>query len=256
VGDPALIGSTKTGYVLNVDPRSVDALEVLGTSEEVGVLRGAGDLDAVVARCSAALSLFRGELLADSADPWVEPHRARLEQVRFGLLEEGLSARLELGASAELTTEPKTLVAAAPLRERGWLMLITALYRAGRQADALATYRRVGDLLGDELGLEPGPELQRLEQQILTQDPALDGVALRVRSASAAPGVGNLPGLSSQLVGRGADLRARPGARPVVRRGGRSRGRRRRRPGTVGLRCVGQERKVQHRRRPVLGGGQ
>jgi len=208
VGDPGLISSTTSGYVLNVDPRLVDVIEVLGAAEQVGALRGAGDLEAVVARCSAALSLFRGELLADCADPWLEPHRARLEQVRFGLLEEGLSARLELGASAELTTELETLVTAAPLRERGWLLLITALYRAGRQADALAAYRRVRDLLGDELGLEPGPDLQRLEQQVLAQDPALDGAALRVTSASVAPSIGNLPGLSSELVGRCADLRA------------------------------------------------
>ncbi len=207
VGDPALISSTKIGYVLNVVPRSVDALEVLGTTEEVAVLRGAGDLEAVVERCSTALALFRGELLADSADPWLEPHRARLEQVRFGLLEEAFSARLELGGSAELTTELETLVAAAPLRERGWLLLITALYRAGRQADALASYRRVRDLFGDELGLEPGPELQRLEQQILAQDPALEGAGLRVTAASVAPAVGNLPGLSSHLVGRDSDLR-------------------------------------------------
>ena len=117
---------------------------------------------------------------------WIEPYRARLEETRLGLTEDHLAARLELGAAGELVGELETLVAAHPLREGLWTLLITALYRAGRQADALAAYRRVQRLLADELGLDPGPELQVLERQVLRQDPALAAPTPR-RRAGAVP---------------------------------------------------------------------
>ena len=78
LGDASLITSSRAGYLLDVDPATVDALRVVGMAEQVSALRGTGDLAAVEATCSAALALFRGELLADSGDPWLDPHRARL----------------------------------------------------------------------------------------------------------------------------------------------------------------------------------
>ena len=94
--------------------------------------------------------------------------------------------------------ELEAAVAAYPYQEGLWELLITALYRAGRQADALAAYQRVRARLADELGLDPGPRLQQLEQQVLNQDPALRG-----------PGAaGNLPSLSAELVGREAEIAA------------------------------------------------
>ena len=93
--------------------------------------------------------------------------------------------------------ELEAAVATYPYQEGLWELLITALYRAGRQADALATYQRVRARLADELGLDPGPRLQQLEQQILNQDPALRGAA-----------AGNLPSLSAELVGREAEIAA------------------------------------------------
>jgi DNA-binding SARP family transcriptional activator len=227
LGDASVITGSRAGYLLNIAPNAVDALRVAGMAEQVRTLRGSGDLQAVDVTCSAALELFRGELLAESADAWLDPYRARLEQVRFGLIEEQLAARLELGGSTELIADLESLVAGAPLRERGWLLLITALYRAGRQADALAAFRRVREMLDEELGLAPGPELQRLEQQILRHDPVLETSPAAVGPGVAGPGVapvtgnlpgvagpgfapvsGNLPGLWSQLIGREIDIDA------------------------------------------------
>ena len=117
------------------------------------------------------------------------PHRARLEEVRLGLLEDVMAARVDLGAGGELVGELEALVEQHPLRERLWASLITALYRAGRQADALAAYTRVRRLLVDELGVEPGPDLRALEQQVLRQSAALGGTPALRRVTTP----GNLP---------------------------------------------------------------
>ncbi len=116
------------------------------------------------------------------------------------LTETHCSARLRLGDPAAVVGDLEAAVAAHGYREGLWELLITALYRAGRQADALAAYQRVRSLLADELGLEPGPRLQQLERQILHHDPALGGPA---REAS-----GNLPSMSAELVGREPELAA------------------------------------------------
>ena len=139
-------------------------------------------------RSAAALARFRGDLLPAAGD-WAAPQRARLEEARAQLLETGLAARLRLGDVA--IGELEAAVAAHPYRERLWELLITALYRAGRQADALAAYRRVRARLADELGLEPGPGLRELERQVLGHDPALQPAR-----------AGNLPSLATELVGR------------------------------------------------------
>ena len=104
--------------------------------------------------------------------------------------------------------ELEAAVATYPFQESLWELLITALYRAGRQADALTTYQRVRNRLSDELGLEPGPPLQQLEQRILTHDPSL-GVPDR-RAASSEPGApgGNLPSMAVELIGRHREIDA------------------------------------------------
>jgi predicted ATPase/DNA-binding SARP family transcriptional activator len=209
LGDPALVVGGQVGYTLAVDAAAVDALEVARWADEVTTLRHAGDLAAVVEASSTALALFRGESLFGASDAdWLRPHRAQLEGLRLRLIEDGLGARLDLGATGEVVGELEQLVAAHPLREGLWALLITALYRAGRQADALAAYRAVRERLVEELGLEPGRDLQRLEQQILEQDPALDAPTTPHATpvAPVAPVApvqgGNLPPLSSSLVGR------------------------------------------------------
>ena len=106
------------------------------------------------------------------------PHRTRLEEVRLGLVEDAMAARVELGAGSEVVGELESLVEQHPLREGLWTSLITALYRAGRQAEALAAYRRVRTALVDELGIEPGPTLRSLERLVLQQSPSLDAGTL------------------------------------------------------------------------------
>ena len=115
------------------------------------------------------------------------------------LVETQLSARLRLGDAGDVVGELEAAVATYPYQEGLWELLITALYRAGRQADALATYQRVRSRLADELGLDPGPRLHQLEQQILNHDPAL-----RAPERAA----GNLPSLSAELVGRETEIAA------------------------------------------------
>jgi hypothetical protein len=107
-----------------------------------------------------------------------------------------------------LVGELESLVVEHPLREGLWRLLITALYRTGRQGDALAAYRRVKQHLGDELGLDPGPQLQALEQQVLRQDAALNAPSWVSRATVAESTRGNLGGLSASLVGREADINA------------------------------------------------
>ena len=115
--------------------------------------------------------MWRGPALADVCE--VEPlarEAARLEELRLVAVEGRIEADIELGLHAEVTGELEGLVGEYPLRERLWRLLVLALYRAERQADALAAYRRARDLLAAELGLEPGEELRRLEQAVLRQE--------------------------------------------------------------------------------------
>ena len=143
LGDAALVTGTSAGYTLEVDPSAVDALEVLRLGEQAAAFRGAGDSSAALETCATALAMFGGEILSGAGDgDWVMPYRARLEEVRLGLVEDQLAARLDLGASGEVIGELEALVSEHPLREGLWALLMVALYRDGRQAEALATYQR------------------------------------------------------------------------------------------------------------------
>jgi len=201
LGDAAVVSGGPSGYSLEVEPSAVDATEVLRVAEAAKGLLNAGDAGSALQVCDRALAMFRGDaVLSDAGDgAWLVPYRIRLDEVRLGLVEDQLAARLELGAGEEAIGELQGLVLLHPLRERMWHLLVTALYRAGRQADALATYQRVRSHLSDELGLDPGPRLRRLERQILVQDVSL--------GAPTRP-VGNLPSMSAELVAREAELAA------------------------------------------------
>ena len=165
--------------------------------------RGAADL------CAATLELYRGEVLQAAGDgDWVHPHRARLEEARLKLVEIGFSARLRLGDVGNVIGELEAAVATYPFQESLWELLITALYRAGRQADALAAYQRVRNQLADELGLDPGPQLQQLERSILTQDASLGLPVSAVGPAESDLPTGNLPSMSADLVGRETEVAA------------------------------------------------
>lgn len=203
LGEPAALTGGAAGYTLAVDPRAVDALEALRLADTGAALLAAGDAAAAAATCHAGLALFGPEVLpAAGGAPWALPHRVRLEEARLRLAEDGIAARLALGAAGELTGELESLVAEHPLRERLWELLITALYRSGRQSEALAAHRRVTALLADELGLDPGPELRALEQRVLAHDRGLEPPATERRR-------GNLPAPTTPLVGRASELAAR-----------------------------------------------
>ncbi|WP_432833130.1 BTAD domain-containing putative transcriptional regulator [Dactylosporangium sp. CA-092794] len=203
LGDPALIAGGGAGYTLRVDPGRVDALRVAGLAAAAADARRTGDPAAALDLAVEGLALFRGEVLLDAGDgDWLHAHRTRLEEVRLGLLEDRFAARVDAGASGDVIGELEALVRQYPLREGLWHSLITALYRAGRQAEALAAGARVREALAADLGIDPGPALRALEGQILRQSPALGAE----RATGPAPRVGNLPALSSPLVGRAGEL--------------------------------------------------
>ncbi|MEX2555943.1 MAG: BTAD domain-containing putative transcriptional regulator [Actinomycetota bacterium] len=127
-----------------------------------------------------ALSLWRGPALADVADAtWARGRAGQLEEERLAALEARVGADLARGAHAELIGELEMLTAAHPLRERFWELRIVALYRAGRQADALGAYRELRRALSEELGVDPSPDLQALERKVLEHDPSLSAPGRR-----------------------------------------------------------------------------
>ncbi len=212
LGEPAALVGTDDGYTLAVDRAAVDALAVLDEAVAAAVLLSAGEIDRAVATSAAALARFRGEHLASAGGgDWVEPHRAALDAAHASLLEISFEARLRKGDPRDVVGGLETAVAAHPFHERLWCLLVTALYRSGRQADALAAYQRARARLVDELGLEPGSELRDLERQILLQDPELAPMPAGAPSTNplVAPTVhGNLPALATRLVGRDAERAA------------------------------------------------
>jgi YVTN family beta-propeller protein len=162
------------GYVLAVEGEQVDAERFEALVAEAR--RALADGDAVGARrlFGSALALWRGEALSDLAyEPFAQGEVARLEEARLGALEDRIDADLMLGEHRSLVGELEALVAAHPHRERLLGQLMVALYRCGRQADALEAYRNGRRALQEELGLEPGPELRALEQRVLTHDAGL-----------------------------------------------------------------------------------
>ena len=173
------------GYALEIDPEDVDAyrFERLVAEARTAETHRAREL------LGEALELWRGSPLADlSFEPFAQAELARLEELYAVAVEDRIEADLALGRHAELVPELEALAARDPLRERLRGQLMLALYRSGRQADALEVFRSARRSLVDELGIEPGPALQRLEHAILAQDPSLEApVAAEPPSARAVP---------------------------------------------------------------------
>jgi DNA-binding SARP family transcriptional activator len=168
------ISTRPPGYVLELDPASVDVHRFAQVVSEGRETLGAGDPAAASSVLRDALALWRGPALADfTYEPFAQTEIARLEELREVALGERIEADLALGRHAELVSELEALVESQPLRERPRGQLMLALYRSGRQADALAAYRDARETLVEELGIEPGPELRKLEAAILRQDEAL-----------------------------------------------------------------------------------
>lgn len=162
------------GYLIRVQPEELDALRFDRLTAEGEAALTAGDAGLAARRLTEALSLWRGRALADvDAAPFALAEVARLEEKRMAALESRAEALLACGRHRELIGDLETLTAAYPLRERLWSQRMLALYRAGRQADALRAYRDLRAILVRELGIEPGPALVDLEGRILRQDPGL-----------------------------------------------------------------------------------
>jgi YVTN family beta-propeller protein len=161
------------GYRLEVEPDRVDADRLERLAREGREALAADDPQRAAELLREALALWRGPPLSGLSEPFALAAAGRLEEVRVAACEDRIDAELALGEGRSLVPELESLVAEHPYRERLRRQLMLALYRSGRQADALQAYQRARRTLGDDLGLEPGPELRELEQAILRQDPQL-----------------------------------------------------------------------------------
>ena len=199
-----LVLTQAPGYVLDLDRDRIDVFRFERLAAEGRRLRDDQPEEAA-ARLREALALWRGDALVDVAfQDLASVERVRLEELRIEAVEDRVDADLAVGRHSDLVAELERLTRMHPLRERLWGQLMVALYRCGRQADALRTYQEARRRLGEELGLEPGPALRRLEVAVLDQDPALDPHA----PTTARPPMGNLPLPLTELVGRKQEVAA------------------------------------------------
>ena len=176
-GQPGRLRYRPPGYQLRMNADELDALRFEDLSRTGRLALRQGDARGAAAATRKALGLWRGPALADlTASPALREEAARLEDRRLAAFEDWFEAELLLGNNAEVLEEIEAVVRAHPLRERLRGIQLTALYRSGRQAEALAEYDNLRQLLAAELGLGPSPVLHRLYQDILSGDPAIAGV--------------------------------------------------------------------------------
>jgi DNA-binding SARP family transcriptional activator/tetratricopeptide (TPR) repeat protein len=207
------IGTQPHGYVINISAGELDMTRfegLLGTARQAA---RDGSWESAAAQACAALALWRGEPLADVESELLAAREApRLTELRLQALETRIDAELHLGRPGEVIGELRQLAGTQPLRERLHALLMLALYRDSRQAEALAAYRQARQVLVEELGTEPGAELQQLHRQILAADPALTRTGPPTPAATAAAPAGpaprQLPAAMAGFTGRAAELAA------------------------------------------------
>ncbi len=188
--------SEPRGYRLQVEPGGTDLGRFTALAGAGREALAAGRVAEASRHFGLGLDLWRGQALADVKDaPFVAAERRRLEELRVAAVEDRVDAMLELGRHAEVLAELDLLVRDYPLRERIRAQLMLALYRDGRQADALGVYRDARAELIEAAGVEPGPSLQRLQRRILLQDPSLEGRSMPHRTSG-------LPSPPTRLIGR------------------------------------------------------
>jgi DNA-binding SARP family transcriptional activator/Tfp pilus assembly protein PilF len=239
----ARISACDPGYLISVQEPELDVLCFEAACAEAGAARRAARWQEASGAATRALELWRGTPLLDVPPQALRDQFVpRLEQLRLQALEDRTEADLRLGHQDRLIPELRDLAAAHPVREQFHAQLIEALARAGRQAEALDVYRQARRALVEELGIEPGPHLQRLHQQILDGDPALapppagpDGTprAPAPSADSASPPAGvprQLPGTAAHFTGREGELAVLAG---LLERGGEQT------PGTVVITAIG-----------------
>jgi predicted ATPase/DNA-binding SARP family transcriptional activator len=208
-----VIVTTPSGYRIQPAVGTVDAERFESLLREGSDRLSAGDPRAASSLLSEALALWRGPAFADLRyEAFAQVESGRLDELRLACVEERFESELQLGRHAELVGELEAWVIEQPLRERLRGQLILALYRSGRQSEALAQYQATRRMLADELGLEPSPELRELERMILAHDPGL--------AAPTTPGPqrSNLPLQPTPFIGRVEELAA---VMELVRSGGR-----------------------------------
>ncbi len=201
------------GYLVEADEDEVDLLRFSRLCRDGSAAVGAGSWQQASQVLAEALGLWRGRALADVPSQLLQRNEVpRIDQLRLQAQEWRIDADLHLGRHAELVPELQSLAAEHPLRERFHAHLLLALYRSGRQADALAAYRDARQVLVGELGIEPGPELKQLHQQILDADPALADTAPAAsavgEAAPARRAPRQLPAAVAGFTGRAAELEA------------------------------------------------
>lgn len=177
-GADGVLVTQSPGYMARVDPADLDATCFETLVAEGRERAGRGDHHGAAQLFETALNLWRGPALSDVASaPLARAEAARLDEARLVALEERVEADLACGHHGEVVPELEALTRAHPVRERFWAQRMVALYRSGRQADALRAYQDLRAILVEELGIEPSVALKRLEGAILRQEPELSGVA-------------------------------------------------------------------------------
>jgi DNA-binding SARP family transcriptional activator/tetratricopeptide (TPR) repeat protein len=210
-GAERVLKTRSPGYVLEIDPEQLDLHRFERLADQGRRALEAGDPDEAAEKLDAALALWRGPALADFAyADFAQAEAARIEELRLAALEDRIQADLECGRHGEAVGELERLIADHPLRERPRAQLMLALYRSGRQAEALEAYAEARKTLVDELGIEPGRELRELQQAILNQDLALDllpPIAKRLPARAAEVEEPTAPAVRSEgFVGREQEL--------------------------------------------------
>ncbi len=190
-GPGRVLVSSGAGYVLHLVPGQPDAVAFEQQLARARQLRKNGDPVAAVDALEGALGLWRGVAFAGVPGPFAETERVRLAELRSGAAEERADVLLALGRHEEVVPDLTVLVADHPLRERMRGLLMIALYRGGRHAEALRVFADGRHVLAEELGIDPGTELSRIHQQVLTCDPALNLAAGRAASKLPDPAGGS-----------------------------------------------------------------
>ena len=210
--EPGPLVSSAAGYRLDVDADTIDVHRFGTLVRSARSTAAAGESESAAALLDEGLALWRGEPLAEVPSDVL--HREvvpGLVEQRAAALEQRISLDLDRGRHAERITELVALTTEHPLRERAWAQLMLALYRSGRTAEALDAYRQAGKILSEEFGIDPGPELRRLHQAVLTNDPTLtitDSAPGHISQPSPAPRVvpRQLPAPTGHFVGRSNEL--------------------------------------------------